>query len=212
MINYSLTFQNLTKSFGRRLIFREINAEFHSGNVYGFVGNNGSGKSTLAKIVAGVLSPTTGKAIHKQNGTIITHDNLHKHLGFVAPYLILYDEFSAKENLFHAMNIRGLKSNSERIEELLNDFELYDRRNDVLKAYSSGMKQRIKFIFALIHNPSLLIFDEPTSNLDVKGKDTVYKLIEEQAKEKLIILASNEESDLALCKTKIYVENYKQMN
>lgn len=210
MIHYSLTLQNLTKSFGRRLIFKDINAEFTSGNIYGFAGSNGSGKSTLAKIVAEVLSPTSGKVIHQLDKTKIVSEDLHKHIGFVSPYLALYDEFSAEENLLHSLSIRGLSPDRENIKSFLNDFNLYDRRNDLLKGYSSGMKQRIKFIFALIHNPNLLIFDEPTSNLDTKGKDTVYKLIEEESKEKLVILASNEESDLSLCKITIHIEDYLQ--
>ena len=209
MNQYSLTLQSLTKSFGRRLIFRDINVEFVSGNIYGFAGNNGSGKSTLAKIVTGVLSPTKGKIIHKSKGKEIPMENLHSHIGFVSPYLVLYDEFTAEENLLHSLKIRGLRENLEKIELLFNKFDLYERRNDLLKGYSSGMKQRVKFIFALIHNPSLLIFDEPTSNLDTKGKDTVYKIVEEEAKEKLIILASNEQTDLDLCKEILYVENYK---
>jgi len=212
MNRYSLTLQDLTKSFGRRLIFRNINVEFISGNIYGFAGSNGSGKSTLAKIVAGLLSPTTGEVIHKFNNTEVTSEELHKQIGFVSPYLVLYDEFTAEENLLHSLKIRGLVSDTERINLLLNDFDLYSRRNDMLKAYSSGMKQRVKFIFALIHNPSLLIFDEPTSNLDTKGKDRVYKIIEKESKEKLIVVASNEKSDLDLCEEVLYVENYKTRN
>jgi len=212
MSSYSLTLKNLTKSFGRRLIFKNINTEFNSGNIYGFAGSNGSGKSTLAKIVAGVLSPTKGKVIHQLNDTEIISEELHKHIGFVSPYLVLYDEFTAEENLLHSLNIRGLNPDKEKIKSFLDNFNLYDRRNDLLKGYSSGMKQRIKFIFALIHNPTLLIFDEPTSNLDTKGKDVVYKLIDEEAKNKLVILASNEESDLELCKTTIHVEDYLLVN
>lgn len=212
MSSYSLTLKNLTKSFGRRLIFKNINTEFNSGNIYGFAGSNGSGKSTLAKIVAGVLSPTKGKVIHQLNDTEIISEELHKHIGFVSPYLVLYDEFTAEENLLHSLNIRGLNPDKEKIKSFLDNFNLYDRRNDLLKGYSSGMKQRIKFIFALIHNPTLLIFDEPTSNLDAKGKDAVYRLIDEEAKNKLVILASNEESDLELCKTTIHVEDYLLVN
>ncbi|PIQ09091.1 MAG: ABC transporter ATP-binding protein [Ignavibacteriales bacterium CG18_big_fil_WC_8_21_14_2_50_31_20] len=210
MDNYTLTLHNLTKLFGRRLIFTDINAEFKSGSIYGFAGSNGSGKSTLAKIVAGVISPTKGKVIHTLNSKIINSDNLHEYLGFVSPYLILYDEFSAEENILHFLKIRGIDADKDKIDSLFNDFNLYDRRNDLLKGYSSGMKQRIKFIFALVHNPSLLVFDEPTSNLDSKGKDTVYKIVEEEAKSKLVILASNEESDLSLCYETVFVEKFNQ--
>ena len=209
MINYSLTLQDITKSFGRRLIFNNINYSFDSGNVYGLAGSNGSGKSTLAKIMSYLLSPTSGKVIHKLNDAQIINERLHNHLGFVSPYLVLYDEFSAEENLKHFLKIRGLRYDEEVSHNLFNEFSLYERRNDLLKGYSSGMKQRMKFIFSLVHNPELLIFDEPTSNLDVRGKETVYKMINDNAKEKLVIIASNEESDLELCKEIIKVEDFK---
>ena len=212
MTNYSLILQNLTKSFGRRLIFKNINAEFNTGSIYGLTGSNGSGKSTLAMIIADILSPTSGKVIHKIENQELSSEKLHNHLGFVSPYLMLYDEFSAEENLIHFMKIRGLKINNDSIKNLLDEFSLYDRRNDLLKAYSSGMKQRVKFIFSLIHSPELMILDEPTSNLDTAGKDKVYEIIEKESKNKLIIIASNEENDLALCKKNIFMEEYKEVN
>ena len=208
MSDYTLTLQNLTKSFGRRLIFKEINYEFKSGLVFGLAGKNGSGKSTLAKILSGIISPTSGKVVHKLNNKVIEPDNLHNHLGFVSPYLVLYDEFSAEENFIHFSRIRGMKVDNERIKSLLNDFGLYDRRNDLLKTYSSGMKQRIKTIFALLHSPELLILDEPTSNLDISGKEKIYETIKKQSENRLIIIASNEESDLNQCSEIIYIEKY----
>ena len=110
MDNYKLTLENLTKSFGRRLIFKNINEVFNSGNIYGFAGSNGSGKSTLAKIVAGIISPTSGKVIHSINGKIINSDNIHEHLGFVSPYLVLYDEFTAEENIVHSLKRTSIHS------------------------------------------------------------------------------------------------------
>lgn len=212
MTNFSLILQNLTKSFGRRLIFKNINAEFNTGSIYGLTGSNGSGKSTLAMIIADILSPTSGKVIHKIENQELSSEKLHNHLGFVSPYLMLYDEFSAEENLIHFMKIRGLKIDNDRIKILLDEFSLYDRRNDLLKAYSSGMKQRVKFIFSLIHSPELMILDEPTSNLDTAGKDKVYEIIEKESKNKLILIASNEENDLALCKKNIFMEEYKEVD
>lgn len=210
MTDYSFTLQDLTKSFSRRLIFKNINAELISGSVYGLAGSNGSGKSTLAKIIAGLLSPTSGKVIHKFEEKEVPMEKLHDHLGFVSPYLVLYDEFTAEENLTYFLKIRGMEIDNEKIKTLLNDLSLYGRRNDLLKAYSSGMKQRMKFIFSLIHSPELLILDEPTSNLDIEGKDKVYEIIERESKNKLIVIASNEESDLALCNEIIFVEEYKK--
>lgn len=209
MSNYKLSFQNVTKTFGRRLIFKDINREFSSGNIYGFSGRNGSGKSTLIKIASGIISPTKGKIEHLFDNKEIIPEKLHNYIGFVSPYLVLYDEFTAEENLFHFSKIRGIKYSPERSEYLLNEFELFPRRNDYLKGYSSGMKQRMKFIFALLHNPEILFLDEPTSNLDNVGKDKVYEIIKNEGKDKLVIVASNEESDLKLCSEVLEIETYK---
>lgn len=123
MTDYTLSFQNVTKLFGRRLIFKDINANFSSGNIYGFSGRNGSGKSTLIKIAAGLISPTSGKIIHSDSGKEVIEEKLHNKIGFVSPYLVLYDEFNAEENLYHFAKIRGINLNQERVEYLLNEFE-----------------------------------------------------------------------------------------
>jgi ABC-type multidrug transport system ATPase subunit len=209
MTDYTLTLNKLTKIFGRRLVFKEIDFEITAGKVYGIAGSNGSGKSTLSKIIIGISSPTSGKVIHKHDAKELKPEELHNHVGFVSPYLVLYDEFTSEENLKHFADIRGIKYDAERIKTLLNDFNLYDRRNDLLKGYSSGMKQRMKFIFAMQHNPEMLILDEPTSNLDNKGKDKVYELINRDKADKLTIIASNEDADLALCDEVLNVEDYK---
>jgi heme exporter protein A len=125
---------------------------------------------------------------------------------------VLYDEFSAQENLMHVSKIREVPFNKEKIDYLLNEFLLYDRRNDEVKGYSSGMKQRLKYVFALMHSPKVLILDEPTSNLDSSGKETVYKIIQSEAASTIVIIASNEESDLALCRDVIQLEKYKMIH
>lgn len=210
MRNYQLTAKSLSKTFGRRLIFKDINFCFENTGIFGIAGHNGSGKSTLVKIIAGILSPTGGSITHQFNGNPVPVEKLHEHIGFVAPYLVLYDEFSAEENLQHFAKIRSVDYNKEKIDYLLNEFLLYNRRGDAVKGYSSGMKQRLKFIFALMHSPGLLIFDEPTSNLDSKGKESVYKIAEKEAQDSLVLIASNEESDLALCRNIIQLEEYKK--
>jgi heme exporter protein A len=175
----------------------------------GISGPNGSGKSTLVKIIAGINSPSGGKIIHSENGKEIIPEKLHNFIGFVSPYLVLYEEFSALENLTYFAQIRDVPYNSERIDFLLNKFLLYERRTDLVKTYSSGMKQRLKFIFALMHSPSLIILDEPTSNLDNEGKESVYKIVEEEGSKNIVIIASNEDSDLQLCSDKLNLIDFK---
>ena len=209
MNKYFLNAEQLTKKFGRRLIFKDLNFEFLENGIYGITGINGSGKSTLIKIIAGIISPSSGKIIHKLDDKVIDAEKLHNYIGFVAPYLIMYEEFSAWEILTHISNIRGIEFNKELFNSLLEDFLLLSRKDDMVKTYSSGMKQRLKFIFALIHSPKILLLDEPTSNLDDEAKETVFRIINREKQKKIVIIASNERSDLNLCSTEIKLEDYK---
>jgi ABC-type multidrug transport system ATPase subunit len=209
MTNYSVEAVDLNKSFGRRLIFNDLRFNFNKAGVYGISGPNGSGKSTLVKIIAGIIGASKGKIVHKLNDIQIDEEHLHNHLGFVSPYLVLYEEFSTYENLILFSEIRGISFNKERVDYLLNNFLLYKRKDDLLKTYSSGMKQRVKFIFALMHSPQLIILDEPTSNLDDEGKNCVYELVKEEGQKNIVLIASNEKHDLELCSDIVYLEKYK---
>lgn len=209
MSNYSLSVNGLTKFFGRRLIFRGIDLEISQPGIYGISGINGSGKSTFVKIIAGLLTPSKGEVQHKLNGKKAEDEELPGVIGLASPYLMLYDEFTAEENIDFFSKVRGGKFNHERMRNLFDYFGLTERKDDLLKTYSSGMKQRVKFIFALQHQPSLLILDEPVSNLDIAGKNQIYDMVRDYAREHAVIIASNEESDLALCSQVIYLGDYK---
>jgi heme exporter protein A len=209
MSSYSIQSQNLSKLFGRRLIFKDINFNWTEKGIFGISGPNGSGKSTLVKIVAGLIASSSGKIIHKNSDDEIIPEKLHNHIGFVSPYLVLYEEFSAWENLKIFAQIRGILFNEERILFYLKQFLLDTRKDDLVKTYSSGMKQRLKFIFALMHSPEVLIFDEPTSNLDEEGKKVVYDIVREEGKSRLVVIASNEVKDLELCSEVLLLEKFK---
>ena len=209
MTNYSIELENVTKTSGRRLIFKNISVKLNSPAVIGISGRNGAGKSTFVKILAGLISPTKGKINHYSENGVLPNEKIFNSLGFVSPYLVLYDEFTATENLYYFCKIRDVKYDKSFAKELLEKVNLYDRRNDLVKTYSSGMKQRLKYAFALIHKPNLLILDEPTSNLDNSGKDVVYSFIENYGKDKLVIVASNEEVDLSYCSQIIELEKFK---
>jgi heme exporter protein A len=211
MNNFSVHAESLSKTFGRRLIFSGLSFGFETNGVYGISGPNGSGKSTLVKIIAGLISPSKGKVKHAVAGKEITPEKLHNYIGFVSPYLVLYEEFTAWENLELFADIRNVTMNKERVEYLLKVFLLYDRKDDLVKTYSSGMKQRMKFIFALMHSPRLLILDEPTSNLDDEGKESVYKIVREAGQTSIVLIASNEKTDLELCSERIVIQDYKNI-
>lgn len=209
MSSYSIQSQNLSKLFGRRLIFKDINFNWSDQGIFGISGPNGSGKSTLVKIVAGLISSSSGKIVHKNSEGEIIPEKLHNHIGFVSPYLVLYEEFSAWENLKIFSKIRAVAFDEQKVIYYLTQFLLENRRNDLVKTYSSGMKQRLKFIFALMHSPEVLIFDEPTSNLDDDGKKVVYDIVLKEGKNRIVVIASNELKDLEICNEILLLEKFK---
>lgn len=131
-------------------------------------------------------------------------EDFKHHIGFVSPYLNLYDEFTALENLQFLSSIRGTsQQNSQRIKDLLTRVGLWSRRDDAVGTFSSGMKQRLKYAFALLHEPAVLILDEPTSNLDAEGIDIVAQIMQEQKKSNILIIATNNSEEASSCTQQI---------
>jgi heme exporter protein A len=195
----SLQAVDITKTFSRRNVFSGVNVSVAQSQTLAIIGRNGSGKSTLVKILAGVLSATSGNVIITLDGRTIERTEVFNHIGFVAPYLQLYDEFTALENLMLFKRLRGTAGADNAVHELLKRVGLYSRRDDIVRTFSSGMKQRLKYAFALLHRPPVLILDEPRTNLDSEGIDVVYALIDEQRARGLTIIASNDREDTELC-------------
>ena len=210
MNSYQLEILDLQKVYSRRSIFEHVSVSYDVPGIYGIAGANGSGKSTLVKIIAGLLLPTSGKIIHRLNGQILPEDDTLNHTGFASPYLNFYEEFSAIENIRMLTSIRGLHPDPEQEKKLFERFKLYDRRNDAVKAYSSGMKQRLRLIFAFFHKPELIILDEPIANLDNAGREQIYQLVREESESRIILIASNDDSDLALCGKITSIEDFKK--
>lgn len=205
--------ENIEKKFVNRLIFRGVNISLESGSSIAVTGRNGSGKSTLVKILSNLLKETSGKISLNINGREIQREKYYLHTGFVAPYLNLYDELTALENLrfFSGLKMCG-KDYDGYINDLLEKVNLYKRRNDAVKSYSSGMKQRLKYAFAVLNNPELLILDEPRSNLDNEGIKLAYEIAEKQKEKGILILATNDREDTELCSSVLNIENYKGNN
>lgn len=210
MENAELNLSCIEKKFTNKTIFKNINIVLRNGDSLALMGRNGSGKSTLIKIIAGLLSPTFGKCFLKINEKKIDKEHLYKYIGFAAPYLNLYDELSAYENLefFYIMKSNEKKANPEYLNGLLEKVNLYNRKNDLVKDFSSGMKQRLKLAFSVLNSPILLLMDEPRTNLDNFGIDIAYSIIEEQRKKGILIIATNESEDSSLCDKSLFIEDY----
>ena len=195
-ISLTLKARSVGKDFAERRIFRDINFDVSNGQSLAVTGSNGSGKTTLVRILCALIRPSTGEVAYHINDKKIPEEEIYHHIGLVGPYLELYEELTARENLEFFARMKRIPDYTERIGMLLSRMRLSGRENDQVKNYSSGMKQRLKYVFALLHQPPVLFLDEPTSNLDSEGISTVYEIMTEQKKDKILILATNDQEDL----------------
>jgi heme exporter protein A len=199
MDNLRLQASDLKKVYNRKTVFSKINFDLHGMQSLAIAGRNGAGKSTLIKILAGVLSPSYGVVKSIIGGKEIHSSDHFKHIGFVAPYLQLYDEFTAFENLDILRKVRGIDVRNSVLNELLNRVNLEARSNDFVRSFSSGMKQRLKYACALLHNPPFLLLDEPTANLDEEGRTIVHEIVLKQKSKAIVIIATNEADETKWC-------------
>ena len=163
--------RGLTKQFGGLTVVRDVSFQVGAGEILGYLGPNGSGKSTTIKMIVGLLEPTAGTILF--DGHDIEHDPVafKRRLGYVPEEPHLYTHLTASEYLMLVGRLRGLET--ERIAaksaELLRLFELHDARYATMSAYSKGMRQRVLLAAALLHDPDVLVLDEPFSGLDVSA-------------------------------------------
>jgi heme exporter protein A len=183
------------KVFNRRPIFDGIGFRVQQGETLLITGRNGSGKSTLVKILADVLTPSAGEVVLTWGGGAV-RERRHRYFGLVSPYLQLYDEFSAEENLSLAQRIRGLREEPAEADRLFALLGILHRKGDPVRTFSSGMKQRAKYAMALIHHPPILLLDEPMSNLDAEGMEAVRSLMHAQRTQGILVVATNDLTDV----------------
>ncbi|MEO8666136.1 MAG: ABC transporter ATP-binding protein [Ignavibacteria bacterium] len=210
MGSINLICDNISKSYSGKLIFKDLSFKLSAHQSLLITGRNGSGKSTLIKIIANVIRPTNGALTIQENDSGIPDDNRFKKTGLLTPYLNLYDELTAAENLkfFFSLKSNSTKDGVEKIYFLLNRAGLYEKRNELVRNYSSGMKQKLKLLFAVMNNPGILLLDEPRTNLDKAGIDLVYEMSEEQKTHGILIVATNDDSDKSLCENSLNIEDY----
>lgn len=198
---------NLGKKFSSDWIFKGMNASFETGDIIGIIGSNGSGKSTLLKILSSSELPSTGEINYSDQENMISADAIFKQMNYCAPYVDLPEELSVRECYdFH----HKFKPISMDFNEFIELVWLKNQSDKRIKYFSSGMKQRLRLSLALLSESSIVFLDEPTSNLDEKGKALFQKLIREQQGNKLIFIGSNSDSlELSQTNRTINIMDYK---
>lgn len=206
----SITLQDLGRRYNREWIFRHLDYSFSFGKKYAVLGPNGSGKSTLLKVISGSLAPSQGKIdytdTHMQP---IQPENIFQELAVAAPYMELIEEFTLRELIAFHFKFKSFLPgfDTEAIGQLLGLEKSLDKE---VRFFSSGMKQRVKLALACCSSSSVVLLDEPMSNLDTAGEDWYLALIERTIQaDRLLIIGSNQEKEYAFCDAHIPIMSYK---
>ena len=176
--------KNLVKKFGNFTAVDDISFEVGKGEIFAFLGPNGAGKSTTIKMLTTLLSPTSGQINLDGNNPEQNSNEVRHSFGIVFQDPSLDDELTAYENMeFHGV-LYGVskKIRKERIEQLLNFVELWDRKDSLVKEFSGGMKRRLEIARGLLHHPKILFLDEPTIGLDPQTRNHMWEYLEELSK------------------------------
>jgi len=175
----------LTKRFGSITAANQISFDVSTGEIFGFLGPNGAGKTTTIRMLTGLLTPDSGNIFI--DGFDIKKDptKAKMKMGVIPETGNVYVDLTAKQNIILAGKFYGIgtKKLEKKADSLLGEFGLYERKDDIVKTFSKGMKQRVNIASAIVHNPDILFLDEPTMGLDVQSQRLIKKIIKDMNQE-----------------------------
>lgn len=183
--------ENLTKEYDGFKAVDNLNLDVKEGEIYGFLGPNGAGKTTTILMLLGILRPTRGRIYLLEEELTKNFLSLKGRIGVVSEKQYLYKEMAAGEYLDFFADLYGVKDKKKKIDQLLKSVSLLEVKNRKLGAFSRGMQQKLGFARALLHDPELLLLDEPVSGLDPTGIKQIRNLIEKENKKGRTIFISS---------------------
>ncbi len=201
----------LTKYFNRKPVVKEVSFSIRRSEIVGYLGPNGAGKSTTVKMLVGLLRPSSGEILFEGNPVEKQLVEYKTRLGYVPEEALLYSHLSGREYLLLAGRLRSIpeKELNLKIDELLRLLSLGVQKHSPISSYSKGMKQKIMMIAALLHNPDILIFDEPLSGLDVSSMLVVRNLLKSLAAQGKAVLYSSHVLEIVekICSRVLVIHN-----
>jgi heme exporter protein A len=193
--------RRLTKSFGHHVALRGVDLRVAEGEFLALFGPNGAGKTTLIRIVASLTRPTAGTVRLRGQDLDEAATSLRQHLGFISHNPLLYGDLTAEENLHFFARMYDLEEAGPRIEAVLAQVGLAARRGDPVRNFSRGMIQRLSIARAILHDPAIMLLDEPYTGLDLQAADMLRAVLQNLAASNrtVILTTHNLEQGLEMC-------------
>ncbi len=176
-VPFEIETRNLTKDFGHRQALRGVGLELVAGEFLTIIGPNGAGKSTLLRCIAGLSKPTRGQVLLRGQPLDPSATEMRRRIGLVSHETLLYDDLTAVENLRFYGRMYDVESLDSRIDGLLRRLGLHRRAHDPVRTYSRGMQQRLAIARALLHQPSVILLDEPYTGLDEQATEQLHEIL-----------------------------------
>lgn len=180
MTDYIIDVKNLNKSFNGKPAVVNASLQVKRGEIFGFLGPNGSGKTTTIRMLCGLLTPDSGEGTCLGYNVLTESTKIKQHVGYMTQSFSLYNDLSVRENLDFRARLYRVKNRKKIIKQSIEELGLIDRRNQLTGTLSGGWKQRLALSAALLHEPQLLLLDEPTAGVDPKARrdfwDHVHRL------------------------------------
>ena len=192
--------QKLVKAFGHRLVLRGVDLTIQEGDFVALMGANGAGKTTLMHIIATLSKPSGGQLSIAGYDLAVSASQLRRFIGLVSHKTLLYDDLTADQNLHFYARMYDVPDATARIEVVLNQVGLWGRQHDPVRTYSRGMQQRLAIARSILHNPPILLLDEPDTGLDQHAADMLGDLLRavDVSQRTILMTTHNLERGLAL--------------
>jgi len=191
---------NLSKTFTDQVAVKDVSLHINQGEIFGFLGPNGSGKTTTIRMLCGLLTPDTGSGTCLGFNILTEANSIKRYIGYIPQFFGLYKQLTVYENLLFMAGVYGLEDRQQKINHVMAQLELTARRNQIAGTLSGGWKQRLSLAGAVLHEPTVLLLDEPTASVDPNYRREFWDLIRDFSTTGMTVLLSSQNMDEAeLC-------------
>jgi len=193
--NLIIDVRNLQKKFNDFVAVKDISVQVRRGEIFGFLGPNGSGKTTTIRMLCGLLTPTGGSGTCLGYNMLTESNEIKKHVGYIPQHFSLYKFMTVQENIMLMAELYGVTNRKEKAIGVMDQLDLLSRKDQISGTLSGGYKQRLSLACALIHNPFLLLMDEPTASVDPNSRRDFWEIMHKLSSQGMTILITTHNMD-----------------